>query len=370
LTILAAAVVYLAVTSPASADNYVQTNLTSDIPGLAANTNPNLINPWGMSFSATSPFWVSDEGSNVATLFNGAGVANALVVLVPGGPTGQVFNSAGAGNFVLSDGSAASFIFATLGGTIQGWNLGAGTAALQAASTTSAVYTGLALANAGTTIHYLYAANFIAGGGINVFDSSFANVTSTTFAGKFVDPNLPAGYAPYNIQLIGTTLYVEYAEIGPAGLVTGAGLGYVVEFDVNGNFLGQLVSGGPLNAPWGVALAPSTGFGQYSGDLLVGNFGNGEINAFNPTTGAFLGALDGSNGQPLVNSGLWAIDFGNVSANPDALYFNAGIDGGGDGLFGEIQLAPEPGSLGILLTGIGLLLVIRKRATSGITQIP
>ncbi len=349
----------------ANADSYTQVNLDSDISGMAAHTDPNLKNPWGMSFSAASPFWVSDQAAGVATLYNGAGVAIPLVVKIPAtgtgpqGPTGQVFNSAGAGNFILPDGTPATFMFATLAGTIDGWNGGAGTTAIQSASRAGAVYTGLALANAGGA-NFLYAANFTAGGGIDVFNSSFVR---TTLGGNFVDPNLPAGYAPYNIQLVGSDLYVEYAKPGAMGAITGAGL--VDVFDTGGNFIERFATGGQLDDPWGVTLAPSIGFGDFSGDLLVGNFGNGEINAFDPTNGTFLGTLDGSNGLPLVNSGLWSIDFGNAgSGNPDALYFTAGINGEADGLFGDIQATPEPGTLLLMLTGVGLLgllVAIRKR---------
>lgn len=330
---------------------YAQTNLTSDISGLAANTSLNLVNPWGMSFSATSPIWVSDQGTGVSTVYNGAG-SLALTVTVPSsltppnGPTGQVNNSS------TTDFGGANFIFATLAGTID--SRVSGTTAVIQTTTSGAVYTGLALAKSGGS-NYLYAANFTSGGGsINVFNPGFANVTGTTFAGKFVDPSPIAGFAPYNIQLVGGNLYVEYAEPGATGAITGPGLGYVDVFDTSGNFIQRLATGGVLNAPWGIALAPSSGFGDFSADLLVGNFGNGQIDAFSPT-GTFLGTLDGSNGLPLVNSGLWAIDFGNGSSGTSstALYFTAGINGEADGLFGDIQATPEPPSL--LLLGAGLL---------------
>jgi len=339
--------------------DFIQVNLVSDVPGLAANTDPNLLNPTGVSFSATSPFWVSDQASNVATLYSGTGAAVPLVVSVPGGPTGQVFNFAGAGNF-LDGGTAASFIFANAGGSIYAWNNGNGTSAQLEASTAGASYTGLALDNNGTG-NYLYAANNAGTGGIDVFDSSFARVF---LSGSFADPNLPAGFVPYNIQTIGGLLYVEYQNSAdPKAL----GSGVVAVFDANGNFVEQLIGpGGELDDPWGIVIAPSS-FGSFSNDLLVANHGNGEINAFDPTTGAFLGTLTGPGGTPLVNQGLWSLSVRDGGAfNADAVYFTAGINGGRDGLFGEITATPEPGSLA--LTGLGCFALAlfswRQRVTS------
>lgn len=354
------------------ADSYTQTNLVSDLSTVGAVTvDPNLTNPWGISFTATSPFWISNQRSDTSTLYNGVGAKTALTVTVPtSGPTGQVTNTAGAGNFVVN-GTASSFIFDTLAGTIDAWNnVPTGNMVAAALVTTpGAVYTGLAIGNNGTA-NYLYASNFTAGGGINVFNSNFAQVNSTTFAGKFIDPNLPAGYAPFNVQLIGNSLYVEYAEVGssPGNATRGAGLGIVDVYDLNGNLSSRLISNGQLNAPWGVVLAPA-GFGQFSGDLLVGNFGNGTINAFNPTTGAFLGPIDGTNGSPLVNGDLWALETrtnGGSNSNPEAVYFDAGIDGQVDGLFGEITFVPEPAAYGSAALGFvmlcGLVVFKRRRA--------
>jgi len=329
------------------ADSFTQTNLVSNIPGLAGTLDPNLVDPWGMSFSATSPIWVSDRATGVSTLYSGTGAINPLVVTVPPGsplgPTGQVF---GAGTNFMLNGTGAEFIFATLAGTIDAWNGGA--SATVEASSAGAQFEGLALAN-----NMLYAANFQAGGGIDVFNSSYA---PTTVSGNFADPNLPAGYAPFNIQNIGGDLYVTYALVTTGSPVPlPGGSGFVDVYDTNGNLIQRLISNGPLNAPWGIAMAPAS-FGSFGGDLLVGNFGNGEINAFNPTTGAFLGTLDDASGNPIVNSGLWAIEFGNSAANPNALYFNAGIDMGTDGLFGDIQASPEPGSLGFAALGVFVLL--------------
>lgn len=339
---------------------FLQTNLVSNGAVTAANVDPNLVNPWGIAFSATSPFWVSDQGSGVATLYNGAGVPNALVVSVPPttgipfGPTGQVFNSdPTAGQFAVTPGgSSAHFIFDTLSGTIDAWNAGA-TATVES-TTAGAVYTGLALGNVGSS-YYVYAANSSGSGGINVFDSNFNNVSGTTFAGQFVDPNGIAGYVPFNIQAIGGNLYVEYAELTPMGAPVPGSTGYVDEYTSSGNFVSRVVTGGVLDAPWGITMAPATGFGAYSGDLLIGNFGNGEINAFNPVNGAYLGTLDGASGAPLVNQDLWALDFGNggTGFSSTTLYFTAGVDNQTGGLFGSITVAPEPSTL--LMAAAGLL---------------
>jgi len=329
------------------ASAFTQTNLVSDINGLALTTDPNLVDPWGMSFSATSPIWVSDRGTGLSTLYSGAGAIVPLVVTIPPGappgPTGQVFSG---GTSFMVNGVAANFIFDTLAGTIDAWN--SGTTASIVATTAGATYEGLAIVN-----NTLFAANFEAGGGINVFNSSYAPITT---AGGFADPNIPTGFAPFNVQNIGGNLYVEYAKVAagqPVPLPGGGG--FVDVFDTNGNLLKHLISNGALDAPWGVALAPAS-FGSFGGDLIVGNFGNGEINAFNPTTGAFLGTIMNGGGNPIVNSGLWALDFGNSSANPNALYFTAGLNQGNDGLFGEIQATPEPASLSIAALGVFSLL--------------
>lgn len=357
---LLAAVTCLLVSSltPAFAATFSQTDLVSNVPGLAATTDPNLVNPWGMSFSATSPFWISDQGTNTAILTDGAGHLSTTVVSIPTtsggpqGPTGQVAAPAGSG--FLVGGVAAHFIFDDLNGTISAWASGA-TATVEA-TTPGAVYTGLAVATSGGA-SYLYAANTTTGQ-INVFNSSYAPVT---LAGSFTDPSLPAGYVAYNVQLIGSSLYVTYAELGAHGAPVPGSTGYVDVFNTDGTFVGRVAGGGPLDAPWGITLAP-TGFGTYGGDLLVGNFGNGEIDAYS-TGGTFLGTLDGANGLPLVNSGLWALDFrtGGTNNNPDALYFTAGIDGQTDGLFGDIVETPEPSTF--ILAGMGFftLALLRLR---------
>jgi uncharacterized protein (TIGR03118 family) len=323
------------------ADSFTQTNLVSDVPGLANNTDPNLKNPWGVSFSATSPFWTSDQVTGRATLYNGAGVPQALVVTIPpgatpvSGPTGTVFANV-AGSFLVN-GTPATFIFDTLNGTLAGWN--GGTAAVQMAATTGAIYTGLAEASNGTS-NFLYAANSAPGGHINVFNSAWQ---PTTLSGSFTDPNLPAGLVPFNIQNIGGNLFVTYASLGPGGTPMPGGV--VSEFDANGNFIKRIATGGSLFAPWGVVVAPS-GFGSFSNDLLIGNFGNGEILAYDATTDLFLGTLNGTDGKPIVNDFLWALETRNAPGfNSNALYFSAGINNQQDGLFGEITEVPEPATI-------------------------
>src|SRR3954453_23283862 len=330
-------------------DAFRQTNLVSSVPGLAPVTDSNLKNPWGMSFSATSPFWTSNQATNTSTLYGATGTPNALVVSVPGGPTGQVF--AGGTPFLEPNGSTPNFVFATLSGSIYAWNNANGTTAQLTATTAGATYTGLAIGS-NSAGRFLYVANF-RGGPIDVFNPTFA---STTLSGSFRDPNLPAGYTPYNIQNINGLLYVEYQNGAQAG-TGGLGTGVVSVFDTNGVFQRRLIStGGQLDQPWGIVVAPAS-WGSFANDLLVGNFGNGEINAFNPTTGAFVGTVTGLNGQAIVNSGLWALATRTGPGfDSNAVYFAAGINGEADGLFGRITPTPEPMSVGTALVG-GLALV-------------
>ena len=340
---------------------YVQTNLVSNQMGLAANTDPNLINPWGVSFSPTSPFWVSDQGTNLSTLYDGAGNIVPLVVSVgpPPGPTGQVFN--GTTSFVLPNGSPAVFLFSTLAGTIDGWNANPLTSAITVATTPGAVYTGLANGSVGMT-NYLYAADVT--GHIDVFDTNFTNVTGTTFAGKFVDPNALPQFSPFGIQNINGNIYVMYAQL--SGIIGLPG-GFVDEFDTSGNFIKRIATNGQLFAPWGITLAPGR-FGQFSNDLLIGQFGNGEILAYDPTTDAFLGTLNGKNGMPIVNDFLWSLEVRTMgpNVNPNALYFTAGIDNQMGGLFGEIA-TPEPGTITLLLaaaSSVGARTLWRRKKTN------
>lgn len=347
------------------AQAFVQTNLVSDIPGLAANTDPNLVNPWGISASGTSPFWVSDAGTGRTTLYNTNGTPQALVVTIPGPggavpsvPTGQVFNTAaGSGAF-----NGDLFIFASATGTISGWRGALGTTAetLLNNFSTGASYLGVTMGAIGAN-NYLYAANF-GNSRIDVLPATGAPALS----GSFLDATIPTGYAPFNIQNIGNNLFVTYAlhaAVGPKE-ETGAGKGFVDMYDLNGNLVRRFASNGLLNAPWGLAVAPAT-FGQFGGDLLVGNFGDGTINAFNLTTGAFHGTISDANGNPIVNDGLWGIRFGNggQGGNPNTLYIAAGIQDERHGLFAAISGVPEPSTTGAVagLGLVGLCVVARLR---------
>ena len=333
---------------------YVRHDLVSDQPGLADVTDPNLVNPWGVSFSATGVFWVSNTGKGNSTLYNGSGAITPTVVTVPaaaagkqGTPTGQVFNGS-ATSFLLPNGSAARFIFSTEDGTISGWSAGTLATITVDNSASGAVYYGLAIGNNAAGATLLYAPNFTTGN-IDVFDNKFA---PTKVSGGFADASLPAGYAPFNIWPLGGKLYVAYAKQGPLSGVAGTGAGYVSVFDFDGNLQKHLISGGPLNAPWGLAIAPST-FGAFAGNLLVGNFGDGTINAFDLNSGAPQGTLQGADGNPLVFSGLWALIFGNGGNGGDrnTLYITAGVGGLAHGLLSS--LAPPATILSVVNAASG-----------------
>ncbi|HMI97063.1 MAG TPA: TIGR03118 family protein [Micropepsaceae bacterium] len=328
----------------------------------AANVDTSLINPWGISHSATSPFWVSDNGAGVSTLYNTAGVKQGLVVSIPppGTVTGQVNNIGGANDFQVA-GAKSNFIFATEAGTIAA--RAAGTAATTMHTTAGAVYKGLAIGNNGSGF-FLYAANFNSGK-IDVFDHNFNPVS---LSGSFTDAGLPAGYAPFNVQTLNGQLYVTYAlqDASKKDDVAGPGNGFVSVFDLNGNFIARVASTGLLNSPWGLDIAPA-GFGSFAGDLLVGNFGDGTINAYDPVSHLFLGQLTDAAGNPIVLDGLWALINGNGGngGNPNRVYFTAGINGEEDGLFGSLQV-PEPGTLALLGSGLAALIVLRRRKSTPI----
>ena len=323
-----------------------------------------LKNAWGISASATGPFWVSDNGTGLSTLYRvdpntNATTKQALVVAIPGdgSVTGQVFNNV-AGNF-----NGDTFLFVSEDGTVSGWRGALGSnAEVLATGLSSNVYKGAANAQIGGN-SYLYAANFRSG----AIDVLKGNAGAPTLAGNFTDPGLPAGYAPFNIQNLDGKLYVTYAlqDATRRDEVAGAGNGFVSVFDLNGNFLGRVGSHGTLNAPWGLAIAPGS-FGSLAGDLLVGNFGDGTINAFDLTTSTFVGQLLDGAGNPIVIDGLWGLIAGNggSAGSPNKLYFTAGPNDEANGLFGVIESVPEPGTIGTALLG-GVLALARLRARRG-----
>jgi len=347
--------------------NVLQTNLVSDLPGVATFQDANLVNPWGIATSDTSPLWISDNGSSLSTLYNTAGTAQALMVKIPspgdplgasGTPTGTVFNttlSASNPGFRITNGTTtapAVFLFATEDGTIIGWAPSVdGTHGIIAVPTTAhpgpangAVYKGLTLATDSSGHTLLYAANFSAGT-IDVYDTSF-NLVTTLPAGAFTDPSLPKGYAPFNVQAIGNKIYVTYAKQDDTmhDDVSGPHHGFVNVFNLDGSGQQRLVSGGVLNSPWGLTIAPGS-FGTLADSLLVGNFGDGRIHAFDPATGALLGTLQDPDGEAIEIDGLWALRVGNGGNGGAAnnVYFTAGLDDEKHGLFGS--LAPvDPGT--------------------------
>jgi uncharacterized protein (TIGR03118 family) len=366
LSILAGTIMMvLSLASIPAAAQYLQTNLVSDLPNIAPVTDRNLVNPWGIVASSRSPFWISDNGTGLSTLYTGAGGIVPLVVTIPapaGGsgpakPTGIVFNNTT--DFIVSKGpnsGPSAFIFATEDGTISGWNnsVDRNNAILKVdnsapggpdGSPRGAIYKGLAIGNNGAG-NYLYATNF-SDGTVEMYDGNF------NFVKSFTDPRIKAdaatpGYAPFGIHNINGLLFVTFAKQDAAREddVAGRGLGFIDVFDMGGDFLGRLVTGGALNAPWGLALAPAN-FGQFSGRLLVGNFGDGRINAYDLfpgntvlrlIRGLFRGTLSDANGNPISIDGLWGLSFGNgvASGATNQLFFTAGIQDEAHGLYGMI----------------------------------
>ncbi len=341
----------------------VQTNLVSDNTQVtpAEVQDPNLVNPWGLAASSTGEWWVANEGTGTSTVYNTSTspvTPDSLVVAIPPGstasgqgtPTGTVFNTSGKGFDVSQDGKTGSsvFLFDTVDGTISGWSPSvSSTNAIIGVTNPGAIYTGLAIATDQHGDTLLYAADF-GKGTIDVYNQNFQSVTN--LRGNFTDPQLPAGFSPFNIQAINNQLYVEYAPAADVLAGTAApGEGAVDVYTADGQLLEHLIRPGDthINQPWAIALAPSN-FGSFSNDLLIGNFGDGTINAFGPRSGRFVGELQGANGQPIAITHLWGMAFGNGGeAGPtNTLYFTAGLtshlapgNAPFHGVFGSLQVA-------------------------------
>jgi uncharacterized protein (TIGR03118 family) len=341
----AALAVAAALAAPAVAQAhsaYRQTNLVSDQPGVAQVMDPNLVNAWGLAAGPTTPLWVADNGTSVATIYPGAvgGVPISiapLVVAIPAqDPTGQVFNpTMGFKQDVAGTPTPSLFIFSTETGSIAAWAPGT-TTAVTKWTTPGAIFKGLALARVHGRGPMLFASDF-GNNAVDVFNNTFHPVNTH---GGFRDPNLPHGFAPFGIQAIGGKLYVSYAKQGtPPDEVDAPHLGYVDVYRPNGKLIRRLVSRGALNAPWGLAQAPRH-FGAFSGALLVGNFGDGHIHAYDIHSGHMMGTLKRPGGAPVFIDGLWGLRFGNgVTGARNALLFSAGPDGESHGLLGELRVA-------------------------------
>lgn len=349
------------------APTFAQSNLISDGFVPAQQTDKNFINPWGVSHGPGGPLWISDNNTGLTSIDSVSGGVATINVIPPitiappfpgagpAAPTGQVFNSFQAEHaFILQDGSPATFLFATEDGTISGWNKAAGTQSIIAVNESQdpsagdesmgvgAVYKGLAIAQTDDG-PMLYAANF-RHGTVDMFDKNFNHVKS------FTDPNVAKGYAPFNVQVLGDKLFVTYALQDPTKHddVAGAGHGFVDEYNLEGHLVKRVASGGPLDSPWGLAIAPKS-FGAFAGDLLVGNFGDGTINVYNPNNDHFLGKLLGASGTPITIGDLWALipGGGGAGGDPNALYFTAGVQAEAHGLFGSLTpgQTPSPGNM-------------------------
>jgi uncharacterized protein (TIGR03118 family) len=347
---------------------FTQTNLVSS--NLVAHGAPiedaNIKNAWGMSFGPATPFWIAGNGSGKSVIYSvdpatQVPTQQALQVTIPGdgSVTGQVFNSNAARSF-----NGNPFLFVSEDGTVSGWRPALGNAAeVIAPASTGNVYKGVALGSIGGN-DYMYAANFKAGA-IDVYKGTS---TTPSLTGSFSDPTLPTGYAPFNVQNLNGALYVAYAQqdADKTDEIAGPGTGFVDKFSLSGDFIGRVASGGTLDAPWGMAIAPSS-FGMMAGELLVGNFGDGRINIYDGANNAFLGQVTDAGDRPLAVDGLWAISPGNDGAagSSHLLYFTAGPDSETNGVFGVLTPIPEPSEYAMLLAGLGVLaLLIRRRAPS------
>ncbi len=351
LSVGACVVAVLAILPPAQAGpTYSVTNLITNNPAVnpAQITDPNLVNPWGVSFGPTTPLWVSNEGKGVASLYAVTPSNQVSIVQNPslfpvsipgGGVTGQVFN----GSSTAFNGDP--FVFVTLGGAVEGWRPALGnTAEVLSLANSANSYDGATLVTVNGN-EYLLAANHSTGN-IDVLNGT---ATQPGLPGNFKDPNLPAGFVPYNVQALNGVVYVTY---------TSGNTGIVDAFSTSGKFIARVGTGGSLDQPWGLAIAPSS-FGPLAGDLLVGNKGSGEISVFNLSNDTALGTLNGTNGSPIVIPDLWALTVGNGTSagSTQDIYFTAGVGGYTDGLFGAIQLnsVPEPSTAAMGLISVAML---------------